>query len=234
VRLVQVTAEADLAAAVLVGVVGSFVSNWHPSTGSEKEGSLGRSQDYSTSPSARVSLSSSAIRQKILPFLLLLPNTDRLEFPLQISGSSSSPSPWKPWTHLISSQLCRHSLLSPKTSTTQRRPDDQTLPTVPQPRHVVDHQYGCNLFEALTCTLPPGDNAHLEGLSAALHNIVADINGESSLPSATLHEHHWDPGAFRLPLGFGVNDSRLGQDATARSCKSLFCRSLGSGLLREP
>ena len=64
------------------------------------------------------------------------------------------------------------------------------------------------------------DNAYLKRLSAALHDLDADLNGESPRPSAAQHRRHWDPGAFRLLLGSGVNHNinNLGQDGTARSC----------------
>jgi activating signal cointegrator complex subunit 2 len=99
--------------------------------------------------------------------------------------------------------------------TPPRRPDDQTPPTAFLNRSLLaDYQYAYNLSEALTRALPHGavtDNARLERLSAALRELDADLNNESS--------HHRDPGAFKLLLGSGVHHhiNDLGQDGTART-----------------
>jgi activating signal cointegrator complex subunit 2 len=104
-----------------------------------------------------------------------------------------------------------------------RRPDDQTPPTAFLNRSLLaDYQYAYNLSEALTRALPHGavtDNVRFERISAALRELDADLDGESSQPSAAGRAHHRDPGAFRLLLGSGVHhgiNNNLGQDRTAR------------------
>jgi activating signal cointegrator complex subunit 2 len=117
--------------------------------------------------------------------------------------------------------------------TPPRRPDDQTQPTAFLNRSLLaDYQYAYNLSEALTRALPHGavtDNARLEWLSAALRELDADLNGESSQPSAAGRPRHRDPGAFRLLLGSGahhdIND--LGQDGTARTTEGTTATPFG-------
>ena len=99
--------------------------------------------------------------------------------------------------------------------TPPRRPDDQTPPTAFLNRSLLaDYQHAYNLSEALTRALPHGaitDNARLERLSAALRELDADLDGESSAAGRVRHR---DPGAFRLLLGsdmhHDINDH--GQD----------------------
>ena len=111
-----------------------------------------------------------------------------------------------------------------------RRPDDQTPPTAFLNRSLLaDYQYAYNLSEALTRALPHGavtDNARLERISTALRELDADLDGESSQPSAARHR---DPGAFRLLLGSGVHHDRndIGQDRATRATKGATATPFG-------
>lgn len=119
-------------------------------------------------------------------------------------------------------------------STPPRRPDDQTPPTAFLNRSLLaDYQYAYNLSDALTRALSHGagtdNNARLERLSAALRELDADLNGESSQLSAAGRARHRDPGAFRLLLGSGVHHdiNDLGQDGTARTTEGATATPFG-------
>lgn len=111
--------------------------------------------------------------------------------------------------------------------TPPRRPDDQNPPTAFLNRSLLaDYQHAYNLSEALTRALPNGavsDNTRLERLSAALRELDADLNGESSQPLAPGRAHHRDPGAFRLLLG----QTDLGQDGTSRTTEGATATPFG-------
>ena len=118
--------------------------------------------------------------------------------------------------------------------TPPRRPDDQTPPTAFLNRSLLaDYQYAYNLSEMLTRALPHGavtDNSRLERISAALRELDADLDGESSQPSATGRARHRDPGAFRLLLGSGVHhniNDDLCQDPTARTTEGATATPFG-------
>ena len=115
--------------------------------------------------------------------------------------------------------------------TKPRRPDDQTPPTAFLNRSLLaDYQYAYNLSEALTRALPHDatDNALFERLSAALRELDADLNGESSQPSAAGIARHRDPGAFRLLLGSVHHDiNYLGQDGTAHAIEGATATPYG-------
>jgi activating signal cointegrator complex subunit 2 len=119
--------------------------------------------------------------------------------------------------------------------TPPRRPDDQTPPTAFLNRSLLaDYQHAYNLSEAVTRALPHGavkDSARLEQLLAALRELDADLNGESSLPSAAGRARHRDPGAFRLLLGSGVHHdiNDTGQDGTGRTTEGATATPFSGG-----
>ena len=115
-----------------------------------------------------------------------------------------------------------------------RRPEDQTPPTAFLNRSLLaDYQYAYNLSDALARALSHGavtdNNARFERLSAALRELDADLNGESSQPSVAGRARHRDPGAFRLLLGSGaqydIND--FDQDGTARTTDGVTATPFG-------
>ena len=112
-----------------------------------------------------------------------------------------------------------------------RCPDDQTPPTAfLNCSLLTDYQYAYNLSEALTRALPHGavtDNACLERISTALHELDADLDCESSQPSAVRHR---DPGAFRLLLGSGVHhdcNNGISQDHSTCATKGATATPFG-------
>ena len=105
----------------------------------------------------------------------------------------------------------------------RRRPDDQTSPTAFFNRSLLaDYQYAYNLSDALTRALPHNavaDISRFEQLSATLRELDADLNSESSQPSASVAGCARHPGAFRLLLSSGVHHdlNNFGQDGNART-----------------
>ncbi|KAI0277955.1 hypothetical protein BGY98DRAFT_1089747 [Russula aff. rugulosa BPL654] len=98
--------------------------------------------------------------------------------------------------------------------TPPRRPDDQTPPTAFLNRSLLaDYQYAYNLSEMLTRALPHGA-------------LDADLDGESSQPSAARRARHRDPGAFRLLLGSG--------DPTARTTEGVTATPFGGAEVATP